>query len=238
MPNVLRADGITVKFGGVTAVNNVSLSLSSGEILGLIGPNGAGKTTLFNAVTGFAPMHSGRITLLDKDITALPAFKRTRLGFGRTFQTERPFEELTVLENVLVAAFLTAKRRSEAERLAMSILEQVGLADRAHQPALDLNLARRRRLELAKALAVKPKVIFLDEIMAGLNPPALREMIAFVRLLSGQGLAVLMVEHIMEAIIELSDHVIVLASGEKIAEGTPQQVTSNERVIEAYLGTE
>ncbi len=238
MPNVLRADGITVKFGGVTAVNNVSLSLGSGEILGLIGPNGAGKTTLFNAVTGFAPMHSGRITLLDKDITALPAFKRTRLGFGRTFQTERPFEELTVLENVLVAAFLTAKRRSEAERLAMSILEQVGLADRAHQPALDLNLARRRRLELAKALAVKPKVIFLDEIMAGLNPPALREMIAFVRSLSGQGLAVLMVEHIMEAIIELSDHVIVLASGAKIAEGTPQQVTSNERVIEAYLGTD
>ena len=238
MPNVLRADGITVKFGGVTAVNNVSLSLGSGEILGLIGPNGAGKTTLFNAVTGFAPMHSGRITLLDKDITALPAFKRTRLGFGRTFQTERPFEELTVLENVLIAAFLTVGRRSEAERLAMSVLEQVGLADRAHQPALDLNLARRRRLELAKALAVKPKVIFLDEIMAGLNPPALREMIAFVRSLSAQGLAVLMVEHIMEAIIELSDHVIVLASGEKIAEGTPQQVTSNERVIEAYLGTD
>ncbi|WP_201865080.1 ABC transporter ATP-binding protein [Microvirga soli] len=238
MPNVLRADGITVKFGGVTAVNNVSLSLGSGEILGLIGPNGAGKTTLFNAVTGFAPMHSGRITLLDKDITALPAFKRTRLGFGRTFQTERPFEELTVLENVLIAAFLTVGRRSEAERLAMNVLEQVGLADRAHQPALDLNLARRRRLELAKALAVKPKVIFLDEIMAGLNPPALREMIAFVRSLSGQGLAVLMVEHIMEAIIELSDHVIVLASGEKIAEGTSHQVTSNERVIEAYLGTD
>ncbi|MBO1908266.1 ABC transporter ATP-binding protein [Microvirga sp. 3-52] len=238
MPNVLRAESITVKFGGVTAVNNVSLSLGSGEILGLIGPNGAGKTTLFNAVTGFAPMHSGRITLLNKDITALPAFKRTRLGFGRTFQTERPFEELTVLENVLIAAFLTVGRRSEAERLAMSVLEQVGLADRAHQPALDLNLARRRRLELAKALAVKPKVIFLDEIMAGLNPPALREMIAFVRSLSAQGLAVLMVEHIMEAIIELSDHVIVLASGEKIAEGTPQQVTSNERVIEAYLGTD
>jgi branched-chain amino acid transport system ATP-binding protein len=238
MPNVLRADGITVKFGGVTAVNNVSLSLGSGEILGLIGPNGAGKTTLFNAVMGFAPMHSGKITLLDKDITTLPAFKRTRLGFGRTFQTERPFEELTVLENVLIAAFLTVRRRSEAERLAMSVLEQVGLADRAHQPALDLNLARRRRLELAKALAVKPKVIFLDEIMAGLNPPALREMITFVRSLSAQGLAVLMVEHIMEAIIELSDHVIVLASGEKIAEGTPQQVTSNERVIEAYLGTD
>jgi branched-chain amino acid transport system ATP-binding protein len=237
MPNMLRADGITVKFGGVTAVNNVSLSLGSGEILGLIGPNGAGKTTLFNAVTGFSPMHSGRITLLDRDITALPAFKRTRLGFGRTFQTERPFEELTVLENVLIAAFLTVRRRSEAERLAMSVLEQVGLADRAHQPALDLNLARRRRLELAKALAVKPKVIFLDEIMAGLNPPALRQMIAFVRSLSGQGLAVLMVEHIMEAIIELSDHVIVLASGEKIAEGTPHQVTNNERVIEAYLGT-
>ncbi len=238
MPAALRAEAITVRFGGVTAVNGVSLAVNEGEILGLIGPNGAGKTTLFNAVTGFVPIDAGRVFLFDEEITALPAYLRTRRGFGRTFQTERPFEELTVLENVLVAAFLKTGRRSDAERLALDVLAQVGLADRAEQPAMDLNLARRRRLELAKALAVNPKILFLDEVMAGLNPPALREMIAFVRALSGRGLAIVMVEHIMEAIIELSDHVIVLASGEMIAEGTPTQVTSDQRVIEAYLGTD
>lgn len=238
MRDVLRAEEVTVRFGGVTAVKGVSLALGAGEILGLIGPNGAGKTTLFNAITGFAPMQAGRVTLEGRDVGTLPAFARTRLGFGRTFQTERPFEELTVLENVLVPAFLTEPRRREAERLALAVLGEVGLADRHDQPAADLNLARRRRLELAKALAVTPKVLFLDEIMAGLNPPALREMIALVRRLAERGLVVLMVEHIMQAVVELSDHVVVLASGETIAEGAPCDVMANERVIEAYLGTD
>jgi len=238
MPDALRVDGVTVRFGGIVAVNNVSFSLRPGEILGLIGPNGAGKTTLFNVVTGFTAADAGRVYLYDRELTALPAHARARLGCGRTFQTERPFEELTVLENVLIPAFLHEPRRSAAEALALEVLEQVGLASRYDQPAVDLNLARRRRLELARALAVRPRVLFLDEMMAGLNPPALREMIAYVRGLTEDGLAVVMVEHIMQAIMELSHHVIVLANGERLAEGTPEQVTSDPQVIEAYLGAD
>jgi len=238
MQTVLKADGVTVRFGGVVAVNQVSLELRGGQILGLIGPNGAGKSTLFNAITGFAPIAAGSVHFLGRDITRLPAYERTRLGLGRTFQTERPFGELTVLENVLIPGFLRARKRPDAEAIARAALEKVGLSDRADQPASDLNLARLRRLELAKALALQPRIIFLDEIMAGLNPPALREMIGLVRGLVMQGASILMVEHIMEAIIELADHVIVLASGNQIAAGTPRDVISDERVIEAYLGTD
>jgi len=238
MQTVLKADNIRVQFGGLVAVNNVSVSLNKGEVLGLIGPNGAGKSTLFNAITGFAPVASGSVHFYDQDVTKLPPYIRTRLGMGRTFQTERPYEDLTVLENVLVAAFLKNPHRKDAERVALSALEKVGLSDRAHQLSSDLNLARLRRLELAKALALEPKVLFLDEIMAGLNPPALKQMIEFVRSLTATGISVVMVEHIMEAIIQLSDHVVVLASGSKIAEGSAQEVINNEQVIEAYLGTD
>jgi ABC-type branched-chain amino acid transport systems, ATPase component len=238
MQNVLEADSIKVQFGGLVAVNNVSLSLAPGQVLGLIGPNGAGKSTLFNAITGFAPVRSGKVSFLGQDVTQQPPYIRTRNGMGRTFQTERPYEDLTVLENVLVAAFLKNPKRKDAERVALSALDKVGLLDRAHQLSSDLNLARLRRLELAKALALDPKVLFLDEIMAGLNPPALKEMIEFLRTLTATGMSIVMVEHIMEAIIQLADHVIVLASGNKIAEGTATEVINNEQVIEAYLGTD
>lgn len=238
MQTVLKAENIKVQYGGLIAVNDVSVSLKQGEVLGLIGPNGAGKSTLFNAITGFAPVSQGSVQFFGQDVTGLPPYARTRIGMGRTFQTERPYEDLTVLENVLVAAFLKNPSRKDAERVALAALDQVGLADRAHQLSSDLNLARLRRLELAKALALDPKVLFLDEIMAGLNPPALKEMIEFLRSLTATGLSIVMVEHIMEAIIQLSDHVVVLASGSKIAEGSAKEVINNEKVIEAYLGTD
>lgn len=238
MPVALKAEHITVRFGGVVAVNDVSFALPVGRILGLIGPNGAGKTTLFNAATGFAPITQGRVTLFEEDVTSRPAYDRAKLGMGRTFQIARPYEALTVLENALIPAFLHCRRRADAERDAMKVLEVVDLADRAHQPASDLNLARLRRLELAKALATKPKVLFLDEIMAGLNPPALAAMIELLKGLAVSGLSILMVEHIMEAIIKLSDHVLVLANGNLIAEGAPQEVIALPQVIEAYLGTD
>jgi len=224
-----------VQFGGLIAVNNVSLTLDEGAILGLIGPNGAGKSTLFNALTGYAKAR-GNVSFFGHKVDRMPPYARSRLGMGRTFQIERPFEGLTVLENVLIPAFLHAKGRAEAEATALEALELVGLADRALQPSSDLNLARRRRLELAKALATKPKLLFLDELMAGLNPPALKEMIAFVRGLADSGIGIIMVEHIMEAVTDLCQDVIVLAFGEMIAHGSPAEVMNDERVVEAYLG--
>ena len=234
--SLLVAEHIGVQFGGVKAVHDVSLSLERGQILGLIGPNGAGKTTLFNALTGFVPKASGKVMLENTDITNTPPFELPKLGVARTFQVERPFEDLTVLENVMISSFLRHSQPKEAKHHATDVLEKVGLLDRANQKCSELNLARRRRLEIGKALALEPKVLFLDEVIAGLNPPAQSEMIGFVKKLSDTGIGIVMVEHIMRVIMTLSDRVICMAFGEKIAEGTPTEISQNPVVIDAYLG--
>ncbi len=232
---LFEANQINVQFGGVKAVHNVSLTLQRGEILGLIGPNGAGKTTLFNALTGFVAK-TGQVQLEGRDITNLPPFELPRLGVARTFQVERPFEDLTVLENVTISSFLRQTNAKAARNAALTTLERVGLLDRANQKCSELNLARRRRLEIAKALALEPRVLFLDEVIAGLNPPAQAEMIEFIRGLAKSGIGIVMVEHIMKVIMSLSDRVICMAFGEKIAEGTPQQIAQDPAVLDAYLG--
>ena len=236
-PPILSAEHITVRFGGVTAVKDISLAVRPGEILGLIGPNGAGKTTLFNALTGFVRPSEGRVIFAGRDVTRVEPQIRARMGLARTFQVERPFEDLSVLENVLVAAFLKHRGRA-AEDQAYAVLERVGLADRAAQPASQLNLARRRRLEMAKALALEPRVLFLDESIAGLNPPAQQEMVAMIRGLAQSGIGIVMVEHIMHVIMSLSDHVICMAFGELLAEGKPQDVAAHPDVIRAYPGAD
>jgi branched-chain amino acid transport system ATP-binding protein len=232
---LLEASGVHVQFGGVKAVHDLGLHLQKGEILGLIGPNGAGKTTLFNALTGFVP-HTGTVKLEGRDISKAAPFELPRLGVARTFQVERPFEDLTVLENVMISSFLHHSSTTKAKVQAQEVLGRVGLLDRAAQKCSELNLARRRRLEIGKALALQPKVLFLDEVIAGLNPPAQAEMISFVRSLAQSGIGVVMVEHIMRVIMTLSDRVICMAFGEKIAEGTPQEVSNDPAVLDAYLG--
>ncbi len=233
---ILIVEHLGVQFGGVKAVHDISLNLRPGEILGLIGPNGAGKTTLFNALTGFVKKASGTVMLEGRDITAAPPHALPRLGLARTFQVERPFEDMTVLENVMISSFLHHPSSRDARAHATNALERVGLLDRADQKCMELNLARRRRLEIGKALALEPKVLFLDEVIAGLNPPAQSEMIGFVRHLADSGIGIIMVEHIMRVIMTLSDRVICMAFGEKIAEGAPHEVAANQTVIDAYLG--
>jgi branched-chain amino acid transport system ATP-binding protein len=234
-PLLLEAHKINVQFGGVKAVHDMDLMLNRGEIVGLIGPNGAGKTTLFNALTGFVP-NTGTVLLEGRDISTAQPYELPRLGMARTFQVERPFEDLTVLENVMISSFLRHPKAKDARSHAANALERVGLIDRGRQKCSELNLARRRRLEIGKALALEPKVLFLDEVIAGLNPPAQAEMIGFVRQLADSGIGIVMVEHIMRVIMTLSDRVVCMAFGEKLAEGTPKEVSVNPAVLDAYLG--
>jgi len=235
---ILRAEGVTKRFGGLTAVNNVTFDLRKGEILGLIGPNGAGKTTLFNQINGVYPPSEGKITFLGKDITGWEPYDVVRMGLARTHQIVRPLNDLTVLENVIAGACYGYAQTSlkKGLEIANEVLKFVGLDKRRNSLAGSLNVAQKKRLEMARALAARPKLILLDEVLAGLNPTEIEGMVDVVNEIRQQGITIFMIEHVMRALMSVSDRILVLDYGELIAEGTPDEIVNNKQVIEAYLG--
>ncbi|MEK9279892.1 MULTISPECIES: ABC transporter ATP-binding protein [unclassified Bradyrhizobium] len=234
---LLEARGITKAFGSFKAVDDASVTLEQGDILGLIGPNGAGKSTFFNCLTGDLKTTSGRVLFEGRDITDLAPELRAELGLARTFQVPQTFEGMTVLENVMIGAFLRASHRAEAETKARAVLERVGMSGLAEAPARSLGTPGRKRLEIARALATEPKVLLLDEAMAGLNANEVKRAIDLVRDIHRSGITLVIVEHIMEVIMSLASRVMVFHQGKEIARGSPRDVTSNPEVIAAYLGT-
>ncbi len=235
---ILQVEGVSKRFGGLQALYRVTFDLPEGQILGLIGPNGAGKTTLFNVINGIYTPNEGRILFQGEDITGMKPYYLARRGLARTHQIVRPLNELTVRENVMVGACFGKENKSirEAIRIADQVLEFVGLAERADQLAGSLNVAQKKRLEMARALASHPKLLLLDEVLAGLNPSEIATMVSTIQNIRQQGVTIIMIEHVMHAVMNVSDRVIVLDYGQVIAEGTPEEIVQNERVIEAYLG--
>ncbi|QDC00850.1 ABC transporter ATP-binding protein [Mesorhizobium sp. 8] len=240
MSAVLEITNVTRRFAGLIAVNDVSFTLNKGEILGVIGPNGAGKTTLVSLISGTLAPSAGDIAFESRPITKLPAYQRARLGIGRTFQIMRPFPGLSVLDNVAVGALFGhgggESDLDKARELARAQLDFVGLAKFADQRADELGGPSRKRLELAKALAMQPKVLLCDEVMAGLNLVEIDEVIEVLKRVRERGISILVIEHVIKAIKSLSDRLLVLHHGEKIADGDPDTVLSDARVVEAYLG--
>jgi len=233
---MLKVKGLTKIFGGLRAVDNASLEVAAGQIVSLIGPNGAGKTTLFASIAGFHKINAGQVELLGKNIVGLEVHEIARLGMVRTFQITQPFAKLSVLENIAVGAYQQFASRDQAHAHARLIAEKVGMAGMLDQPASELTVAGRKRLELARALATGPKLLLLDEVMAGLNPQEIIEIIALIRSIRDSGVTILLIEHVMHAVMSLSEYIYVLSYGKIIAEGKPQEVVNNREVIEAYLG--
>jgi branched-chain amino acid transport system ATP-binding protein len=235
---LLEARRVSKRFGGLTAVKDVDFVVRSGEIVGLIGPNGAGKTTFFNVLSGFLPADEGDILLKGASIRGLKPHQICKLGMTRTFQLVKPFPELTTLENVMTGAFNRAADTGEARRKAGEVIELVHLDAQTNQLTGNLTTAGRKRVELAKALATEPEIVLLDEVMAGLTPSEMTEMIGVLRRIRENGITMVVVEHVMPVIMSVCDRIAVLHHGEKIAEGTPKEIARDPRVTEAYLGEE
>lgn len=233
---LLEVHGITKRFGGLVAVNSLSVNVDSGHITALIGPNGAGKTTAFNVIAGFYQLNEGKVIFDGKDITNIRPDKICKLGLTRTFQVVRPFRGITILDNVMIGAYNRTNSDKVAREKAYEILKFMKMEKLSNQIASGLPIAGRKRLEIARALATEPKMILLDETMAGLRPMETDEIIEVVRDISRQGIAILLVEHVMKVVMSLAENVVVIHHGEKIAEGSPSEVVQNKLVIDAYLG--
>ena len=233
---MLEAADIHKAFGGLAVLKGIGVAVPAGRTVGLIGPNGAGKTTLFNVLTGFVRPDRGSITFDGVDITRFPPERRARLGIARTFQLVRPFARLSVLENVMVGAFLVESASANARERALAALARVGLENKHAVPATGLTLPDRKRMELARCLATSPRLLLLDEVMCGLNPSEMSSMVELIHSLRVEGMTVVLVEHIIDAVGELADEIIVLASGSILARGAPAEVLRDPEVVTAYLG--
>jgi branched-chain amino acid transport system ATP-binding protein len=237
-PALLTLERVTKRFGGLTAVREVSLQVQAGDLLGIIGPNGAGKTTLFHVIAGYYGPDEGRVTFDGREVTGLPAHTIARLGLTRTFQLVKPFGNLSVQDNVMIGALTRRPTVREARADAERVIDLCGLGPHAGAAARALPLALRKRLEVARALATRPRLLLLDEVMAGLNPTELAAMVELVRRLHAEGLTLIVIEHIMAAMMRLAQRIVMLHHGETIAEGTPREIAADRRVIDAYLGEE